>query len=161
MGVWGTGPFDSDDAGDMVGRLLTPILRVVHADQEASYDYEAARCAAVFVLAAHGTDILGGPNLSLVLRAMTRIRRDTEWLSGWSSPKRIAKAVDDQIREVVARMKACKGCKKSAAKDSHEQLFEDAESAMRSAVPSRRRRSPKAVRMTRARGKRSKGKRRS
>jgi hypothetical protein len=161
MGVWGTGPFDSDDAGDMVGELMTPIIRVAHARQDASYDYQAARCAAVFVLAAHGTDVLGGPDLSLVLRAMTRIRRDSEWLSGWRSPKRIAKAVDDQIREVASRMKACKGCKKSAIKDNHKQLLEDAETAMRSAVPSRRRRTPKAGGMSRAQGKRSKGKRRS
>jgi hypothetical protein len=39
MGTWGTGPFDTDDAGDMVANLTKSIHRVVDTKSDASASY--------------------------------------------------------------------------------------------------------------------------
>jgi hypothetical protein len=113
MGTWGYGPFDSDDAGDMLVKLSKSIERVVNAtaDTYASECYSEARAAIQILLLAHGTDILGGPGLYYPLMALARMRGDAEWLAGFRHPRKLATLVDNEMAAVLARMRACKGCR--------------------------------------------------
>jgi hypothetical protein len=115
MGTWGEGPFDNDDAGDMIAALSKKLSTVVGAksDAKARDEYNGARAAAQIVLLAHGTDILGGPGIDIALEALLRMRLDTEWLAGYREPKKIAKALDDELASVLARMTACTGCRRT------------------------------------------------
>jgi Domain of unknown function (DUF4259) len=134
VGVWGVGPFDNDTAGDMIAKMTDPIHRVLDLPIKqvpakrpgknrrkrrrpcASDYYCEARASASIILHAHGTDILGGPNLELVLQALKKMRADTEWLEIWRQgegkrkPVRatdIAKALDRQIRAVQRKIRTC------------------------------------------------------
>jgi hypothetical protein len=112
MGTWGTGPFDSDDAGDMIAGLMKPIRLVVarKTNASASYHYCAARAAARLVIEAHGTDVLGGPPIDLVLRALVRIRRDGDWIASWRSPRKLARALNAEIMDVFDVINHCRHC---------------------------------------------------
>jgi hypothetical protein len=140
VGVWGTGPFDNDTAGDMVAKMLDPIQRVldlplsvpfkevaikrlkpgkyrkrrvavavrrVYSKPIASDYYCEARASAAIIMLAHGTDILGGPRLELVLQALKKMRSDKEWIKVWRTPKEIKKAIDRQIRAVQRKIRVC------------------------------------------------------
>jgi hypothetical protein len=120
MGVWGTGPFDNDDAGDMVAKMMKSIQAVANKGDDSLY-YEA-RAHARFVLAAHGTDILGGPGLAPVIRALARMRMDREWLGNWKDPRKIADALDLELSAAFDRMHACRGCSKSLSKGEWREL---------------------------------------
>lgn len=113
MGTWGYGPFDSDDAGDMLAKLSRSIERVVNraADTYASEYYNEARAVAQILLLAHGTDILGGSSLHRPLMALARMRTDAEWLAGYRHPRKLATAIDNEMAAILARMQACKGCR--------------------------------------------------
>ena len=109
MGYWGAGPFDNDDAADIVAGLMKPCRVVAYAltgaEPARSY-YPAARVGVQVRLLAHGTDILGGPPLQLCLDALQRIRGDAEWLAGWrKAPNEIKAALDAEIRAVKLAMK--------------------------------------------------------
>jgi len=121
MGTWGTGPFDNDDAGDMAAKMVRPVQRVADG-RGSSDDYYLARAAAQFLLASHGTDILGGPGLTPVLKALARMRTDDGWLAGWNSPKKIAGALDEELLDVLGRMRTCKGCRRSITKPEWAEL---------------------------------------
>jgi Domain of unknown function (DUF4259) len=132
MGVWGTGPFDNDDASDMVAELMDPIHRVLkfpvdvplrrtrgkHFRTRASDFYSKARAAAAIILLAHGTDILGGPRLELVLQALKKMRTDKKWIETWGHPKRtttqnrvlrscLVESINSQIRAVQRKIRVC------------------------------------------------------
>ena len=155
MGVWGTGPFDSDDAADMVAKLVKYINKVNQGSSRPSRGkrrgllvrdhYSSARAAAQVLLVSHGTDILGGPRLEPVVRALARMRMDREWLAGWDSPREIASALDEELRVVHARLAACRGCRKSIKKPERREL--DALIAQARSVPV-----PKSVRPKRRPG---------
>jgi Domain of unknown function (DUF4259) len=115
MGTWGFGPFDSDAAGDMVAGLMKPIRQVVGSktDDRASDYYCEARAAAQFVMSAHGTDILGGPGLDVVFRALLRMRQDTEWISTWSSPRKLVRSLNDEIIDLFHVMSHCRQCRRA------------------------------------------------
>jgi hypothetical protein len=115
MGTWGEGPFDNDGAGDMISGMMRPIEKVVRAanDDTARRSYLEARANARFIVMAHGTDILGGPPIETVLRALARIRSDAEWLGGWRSPASIAARIGAEMREILDVMESCAGCKRS------------------------------------------------
>jgi hypothetical protein len=147
MGIWGTGPFDNDDAGDMVGKMLDPIQRVLDLPLSrdrskrsrgrrfrpiASDYYFEARAAAAIIMLAHGTDVLGGPPLEMVLDALKKMRSDEEWLRGWREGRwygeiknrsrkpvrttNLAKALDRQIRAVQRKIRTC--CDKIRVKNA-------------------------------------------
>ena len=110
MGAWGEGPFDNDDAGDMVSRLMDPVRVVANPKNHlrAYRQYAEARAAARFILLAHGTDLLGGPSLETVLFALVRMRCDVEWLGSWRSPRTVAKKLDGEIEDVLEKMRTSK-----------------------------------------------------
>ncbi len=112
MGVWGLGPFDNDTAGDMIAKLAEHVRLTAEGDGD-SDDYYAARAAAKFVLAAHGTDILGGPSLETVARALARMRGDPKWLSSFKEPKKLAREIEKELNAVVFHMRLCRGCRRS------------------------------------------------
>ena len=115
MGTWGVGPFDNDCAGDLIAKFVKPvdIVATRKSNESASYHYNEARAAAQILLLAHGTDILGGPGLSPVVRALARMRADTEWIGGFRDPKKIAKALDVELDAAFNRIRGCGGCKKT------------------------------------------------
>jgi hypothetical protein len=156
MGTWGTGPFDNDDAGDMVAGFMKPIRKVVSrkSDASARYGYNEARCAVQFVMAAHGTDILGGPSAEPALRALLRMRKDTVWLSGWKSSRKIAVRLNDEILDVVHAMTHCKGCLRAFGKKALTALEAEAMETVNAKVPRRAKRQ-KPRRISRARVRRS------
>lgn len=90
-----------------------------------------------FVIAAHGTDILGGPSAEPALRALVRMRKDTEWLSGWKSPTKIAHRLDNEILEVISVMNRCKGCGRSLGKKGLRAMYTLADDAIATKVPRR------------------------
>jgi hypothetical protein len=128
MGVWGEGPFDNDTAGDMVAALVQHVRKVVDAKTDARAEdfYYEARVASRFMLVAHGTDILGGPDLSVALEALARMRKDVDWLSGYKQPKKIAKALEIEIGEIFSRMCVCKGCRRSHDMDDLKKVVDEA-----------------------------------
>lgn len=132
MGTWGTGPFDNDDSADMIAGLARKVHRVV--DRNDSDDYGEARAAAAFVLLAHGTDVLGGPGLDVVLKALIKMRENNEWLSGYRRPPEIAAALNKEIGAVVRRMRGCKSCRRGL-RDEWEELEAQARNARRAPVP--------------------------
>ena len=165
MGTWGSGPFDNDAAGDMAAGMMRRIEPALdHKDvNEARYHYCEARAAAQFVIASHGTDILGGPRIDNVIKLLARMRSDTEWLAGWREPKAVARALDKELLDVIAKMHACKGCRKSHDKSEWtalELLVEEARCAPvpkhKSRIPSRFRSKRKPKRMLRARPRKNK-----
>ena len=107
MGTWGVGAFDNDSAADMVIKLMKPIRIVAtrKSSRSASYHYNEARAAAQVVLLAHGSDILGGPDLDLVLRALVRISKDEEWIDNWRDPREIIARLGVEIRATRRAMK--------------------------------------------------------
>jgi hypothetical protein len=109
MGTWGPGPFDNDSAAGLVARLMKPIRTVLKrkTNRSASYHYDEARAAAIFITIAHGTDILGGPDMREVLKLLERIRADERWLSCWRDPQKPARALDSEIRKVKRIIKTC------------------------------------------------------
>ena len=123
MGSWGTGAFENDAAADFVAGLIEHVHRVtskkpVRPRWRSADTYEEARAAGKFILLAHGQDVLGGPSLVDVLRALAHIRGDTDWLGNWNAPRSIAAALDIDIDEVLATMRACKGCKAESRKEA-------------------------------------------
>ena len=154
MGTWGTGPFDNDDAGDMVGGFMKPIHKVVSMKKSPrGCQYNEARCAVQFVMAAHGTDILGGPSAEPALRALVRMRKDIEWLSSWISPLKIALMLNKEIGDVMIRMLHCKGCRRMLGKKGLAALRDLAAEAIDTTIPRRaeRRRRPKPISKARTR----------
>ena len=159
MGVWGTGPFDNDDAADMVAGLSEYVDKVNRGSDKPSRGkrrgllvrdrYSAARAAAQFVVAAHGTDILGGPGLAPVVRALARMRMDSGWLAGYRQPRKIADAINKEMLVVVGRMHLCKGCRKSIKRPEWRELEALVEEAASQPVPKStmsKRRVPRATR---------------
>lgn len=138
MGAWGTGPFDNDGAADMIAALAQNIVKVVDAktDDRAQDHYQEARAAARFVLVSHGTDILGGGSLVTVIQALARMRGDLEWLSGWRSPKKMARVLETEMDEALARMRSCKRCR--LAKDEIALLDSIISAAKASPIPKSR-----------------------
>lgn len=114
MGSWGTGPFDNDGAADLIAKLMKPIE--IALEPKAQYwAYGDARAACILVATAHGTDILGGPNIQKVLECLQKIRDDEEFIDEWKDPRKIVAALDSDIRKVKRIIAKCEGCKKSAA----------------------------------------------
>lgn len=133
MGTWGTGPFDNDDAADMVAAMAQKVRRVIERND--SDDYGEARAAAAFVLLAHGTDVLGGPGLDVALKALVKMRENNEWLSGYRRPPEIATALNKEISAVMARMRACKSCRRGHDEADWKELETLARKARRAPVP--------------------------
>ena len=97
MGTWGEGPFDNDDAADLICRISKPIDIVGNrkSTESARYHYNEARAVVQFLLLAHGTDILGGPELLPCVRACARIRRvadllETSGIAPWDGTGEIS-----------------------------------------------------------------------
>ena len=119
MGVFGTGPFGSDCANEFIdglydkreahvlaATLTSKIRSAVWSALEAtdtSDKYYAARAAAQFVVLAHQQKHL--PSLLDVVRLLSRMRADSEWLSAWRKPKKVAKALDEELSFVIATMR--------------------------------------------------------
>lgn len=133
MGVWGTGPFDNDDSADMIAGLARKVHRVLERND--SDDYGEARAAAAFVLLAHGTDVLGGPGLGVVLKALVKMRENNEWLARYRQPQQIAAALNKEIGAVIARMRACKSCRRGHSEAEWKELETLARKARRAPVP--------------------------
>jgi Domain of unknown function (DUF4259) len=114
MGTWGEGPFDNDDAADLICRLSKPIDIVGSRKntESARFHYNEARAVVQFLLLAHGTDILGGPELLPCVRALARIRRDAEWIADFRSPDTCMAQIDCELDAVLLELGRCKGCKK-------------------------------------------------
>ncbi len=122
MGTWGTGPFDNDDAGDMIAKFVRPVKLVEHKNNQ--FRYNEARAAVQFLLLSHGTDILGGPGLLSAVCALARIRSDTEWLSSYKTPDVLAHNLEVEIYAVVEKMRSCKGCSRSDVREAEAIGFE-------------------------------------
>lgn len=137
MGVWGFGPFENDTAADFVAGLQDPVMKVfkMKSDKRARYHYEKARAAAQFLLLSHGTDILGGAPLVLILHLLRRMRLDSEYLSSFRRPKKMAAALNAELNDVVSRINTCKVCRKSIGKAGVHNLGVIAAKACARAVP--------------------------
>lgn len=133
MGAWGYGPFDNDTAGDMCAALTKHVTRV--AEGRKNGDYETCRVAAQFLLVSHGTDILGGPGLGEVVRALVRMRCDTDYLLSAREPKKLAAALDMEMTAALARMQACRGCRREYNKRTRKEFVEWVNEALGAAVP--------------------------
>lgn len=109
MGTYSTQPFGSDAAEEfkaaLVDQMMKPILLVLRRKRSAWRHYDTARAAVQFVIS-HNPTILGGPQLVPALQALVRIRGDQEWLDSWNEPKKIARALDDEIDAVIRRMES-------------------------------------------------------
>jgi hypothetical protein len=118
MGAWGTGPFDNDGAADLIIKLMKPVDIVLSAHGRGHarnfYRYNDARAACMLVAAAHGTDILGGPDIHRVLACLRLIRADDEFIETWSSTRRIVEALERDIRKVKRIIAKCKACRAAA-----------------------------------------------
>ena len=104
VGSWGVGPFDSDDAGDMITNLMGSVRRVSGDERRsmpASYYYQE-------VLASHGNDILGGPDLKPAREALKVMLRDTKWIDGWRSPIKIRAQLEKELDQIERRLRAVK-----------------------------------------------------
>lgn len=123
MGIWGVGPFDNDDAADMVAKLSTIIDKAnAQADRRplslslslsrARRHYTDARAAAQFVLLARNTDILGGPALQPIVKLLARMRSDAGWLATWKQPAKIAAELEHELDNVMSLISLCKKCRK-------------------------------------------------
>lgn len=134
MGAWGYGPFDNDDAGDMAAGLMEKVRKVAEGKRE--YGYFEARAAAQFVVLAHGTDILGGPDISLVVKALARMRTDVGFLMGCREPQKWADAINKELRDVLGRMRACKGCRRRYRMPEHKGEWGELEAMARAAIES-------------------------
>ena len=163
MGVWGVGPFDHDGAGDFIAGLYSVIRKVVEAPgsrpelkfrkgithaqklvamarwrrkNEIARDfYLDARTNVAVIQVAHGSDILGGPDLILGLQALMRMRQDAEWLASYRQPRMIARALNGEIEQLVERMNRCKGCRRQHGKTSLRELTGLALLAMSAPIP--------------------------
>ena len=115
MGTWGVGPFDNDDASDMIAKLMKPIeiVETRRSNRSAQYHYNEARAAVQILLLSHATDILGGPELLPAVRVLARIRSDTEWIAEFESSADLIDRLNQELDVVLHRMQECKGCKKS------------------------------------------------
>ena len=109
--------------------------------------YGEARAAAQFILTSHGTDILGGPPIANVVRLLAQMRTDAEWLAGWRDPKKIAAALDRELIVVIAKIRACKGCRRDMAKVGELETL--ARQARQAPVPKRRQFKGKKIRKSR------------
>ena len=149
MGTWGYGAFDNDAAGDLVGGLFRHVELAVErkSDLAASHHYPEARAVGQFIAMAHGTDILGGPALATVLRALVRMRLDAVWLSSFDRPAQLADRLEDEMGHLVVKMRACASCKKDLGKDPNRGLWGLVTLACKSEVPHTR-----GGRRTKARG---------
>ena len=115
MGAWGYGPFDNDSAADMVALLMRDVKIVAErkSDDSARYRYASARAAVQILLLAHETDILGGTSLEMGARALSRMRKDQEWLGTWDDPQAVASAINAEMGVLLSRARLCKGYSKS------------------------------------------------
>lgn len=100
MGSWGMGPFDNDDAADMVAGLSRHIGKA-NGKRRPDNHYLAARAATRVLLMTAGTDILGGPSLDEALACLRRMRDDEAWIGGWKSPRALCRILDREIADVT------------------------------------------------------------
>jgi Domain of unknown function (DUF4259) len=149
MGVWGIGPFDNDDAADFVAKMVAPVKRVAEG-KGGDGDYYLARACGKFLLVAHATDILGGPSLAPVLRALARMRTDREWLASWRDPRQVAGALDREILAVQSKMALCLGCRHTISRSATRELALLAEAARGAPVPRSARSKRRSRRATKA-----------
>jgi len=96
MGTFGTGPYQSDAAGDWLNAaFIPPIERAIRGR-----DHEKARVAAATIvdfLSKHENDP------GLVEQAIERLEEilvDEDWIDAWNDPKDAARAVRTQIRKL-------------------------------------------------------------
>ena len=151
MGVWGTGPFDNDSAADLVASMTRRIEPAL-SDRDpvdARYHYDEARAAAQFVVLAHGTDILGGPDIEKAVWLLARMRSDQEWIASFRDPRKVASALDKEILAVIGKMHACKGCRRRFSKAEWKALEARVADARGAPIPKPQPR-PTRVRVTRA-----------
>jgi len=136
MGTWGYGPFDSDDAADMIAGLMRPIEKVVALKKAPrAYQYNQARAACQIILLAHGTDVLDGPSLDKVLRALARMRGDVEWLASWLEPGKLSLELNTELSMVQGHMMVCRNCRKQYAKGYRAELNRLADEARATPIP--------------------------
>lgn len=149
MGTWGYGPFSNDDAGNLIAKLTREVDRVANArsDSTARHRYHSARVIAQLMVISHKTDILGGSSLEPAVRALARMRSDTDWLATFREPKKIVKALTEELATVLGRMRACKTCRKR--KKVFAELVELAKAAD-AVKPPKRAPGPKVRRLTKA-----------
>jgi hypothetical protein len=155
MGAWGYGPFDNDTAGDMAAGLALKVRAVVESKGKSVYGYYEARAAAQFLVLSHGTDILGGPVLDDVVKLLVMMRCDGEFLASCREPKQMAAMLDRELLAVVAKMRSCKGCRRTHSKKQWAELNALCASAgagpiPRSTIFQRRHRLRRVPRTTRA-----------
>jgi hypothetical protein len=126
MGTWGNGPFDNDDASDVITRLMKPvhIVETRKSNHSASYHYNEARAVVQLLLLSHGTDILGGPSLLHAVKVLARIRSDVVWIADFRSPAAIMARLDQELDAILHRMRQCKGCKEH--RQEAQQIADDA-----------------------------------
>lgn len=120
MGTWGTGPFDSDDAGDLLAgayqTLSKPISKVLKAktSRAARYHYQQARAAAsTMVVLSKGTKMVLEDDLRDADKALMIILADHVWIDEWEwnawkvtrSIQGEVVAVREQIQEIEKRWK--------------------------------------------------------
>ena len=151
MGAWEEGPFSNDRAADLIAALGEPVQKVVDARTDASARryYEEARASVQFLLVSHDTDILGGPSLETAFMALVRMREDVEWLSGWRSPEKIARTLNNELLGVLSSIYMCGKCRRSYGKRKLKKLIALVDKAH--AVPV-----PKAASVRRKKRRRSK-----
>jgi hypothetical protein len=129
MGIFGTGPFDSDDAGESLDELYdgkkrsapalvaymahvvrTKLRAVLDEKGGVSDHYLDARAVAQFAVLAHHL-----PPVLDVVRLLARMRSDVAWLSEWHRPKKIARALDEELASVLLTMRGHEDFRKAAA----------------------------------------------
>lgn len=112
MGTWGYGPFDSDNACDLVAELheqaLKPVKRAANAGpRRAPYSYESARAGIELALALCK---LGGlarlSTLGWADRALSAMLVDKGWLDGWKDKHEAERLLRRRLAEVRRLLRA-------------------------------------------------------
>lgn len=135
MGTWGYGPFDNDDGANMVAALTEDVKRAVERKSaSAARYYLKARAIAQIMLLTDGTDM----SLEQALRALVRMRSDTEWLGSFTDPRKMARALNAEITVLHGRLRIKKSWRKRS-KDERDVIDTLVADAIRVKAPKRAR----------------------
>jgi hypothetical protein len=101
MGTSGLGPFDSDDAGDLIDTIQAKLLRLVKRATKGkyrNYRYQEARAATelMVIISAYGYV----PEIDTLIQVHEEMRADKNWLSSWDDPAAIKACLIEQLQRL-------------------------------------------------------------
>lgn len=103
MGAWGYGPFDNDDASDVVASILKPILKVSRAKKPEHEEVIAAVHILLIFLDSKKleNDIYAAEIWPIVLRdKLKNALNDQEWIQSWDNPNAVKANIRRDLRKL-------------------------------------------------------------